>query len=203
MVTADPRDSLMSVQSIFREALEQTDLSQRAASLDRACAGDPDLRRRVEDLLRAYDQASVPLEYRIADPDATADVSAEKVATATAEPSPLAEAAGSRIGPYKLLQLIGEGGMGAVYMAEQEKPIRRRIALKIIKAGMDTSQVIARFEAERQALALMDHPNIAKVLDAGATGTNCPLCPCATTIEFVTTKRPQLNHDFPGVRDEG
>src|ERR1017187_7712008 len=136
MVTADPRDFLMSVQSIFREALEQTDLSQRAASVDRACAGDPDLRRRVEDLLRAYDQASGHLEYRIADPDATADVSAEKVATATAEPRPQAEAAGSRIGPYKLLQLIGEGGMGAVYMAEQEKPIRRRIALKIIKAGM-------------------------------------------------------------------
>ena len=75
----------------------------------------------------------------------------------------------SRIGPYKLLEQIGEGGMGVVYMAEQEKPVRRRVALKIIKPGMDTGQVIARFEAERQALALMDHPNIARVLDAGAT----------------------------------
>ena len=74
-----------------------------------------------------------------------------------------------RIGPYKLLQLIGEGGFGVVFMAEQEQPVRRKVALKIIKLGMDTRQVVARFEAERQALALMDHPNIAKVLDAGAT----------------------------------
>ena len=83
---------------------------------------------------------------------------------------PSTEVRGEWIGPYKLLQLIGEGGMGAVYMAEQEKPVRRRVALKIIKPGTDTGQVIARFEAERQALALMDHPHIAKVLDAGATG---------------------------------
>jgi serine/threonine protein kinase len=87
---------------------------------------------------------------------------------------PIVEGPGSRIGPYKLLQQIGEGGMGVVYMAEQEKPVRRRVALKIIKPGMDTSQVIARFEAERQALALMDHQHIAKVLDAGATETGRP-----------------------------
>ena len=87
---------------------------------------------------------------------------------------PILEGPGSRIGPYKLLQEIGEGGMGVVYMAEQEKPVRRRVALKIIKPGMDTSQVIARFEAERQALALMDHQHIAKVLDAGATDTGRP-----------------------------
>ena len=87
---------------------------------------------------------------------------------------PITEGPGSRIGPYKLLQEIGEGGMGVVYMAEQEKPVRRRVALKIIKPGMDTSQVIARFEAERQALALMDHQHIAKVLDAGATDTGRP-----------------------------
>ena len=86
----------------------------------------------------------------------------------------LAEGPGTRIGPYKLLQQIGEGGMGVVYMAEQEAPVRRKIALKIIKPGMDTSQVVARFEAERQALALMDHPNIAKVFDAGATLTGRP-----------------------------
>ncbi len=79
-----------------------------------------------------------------------------------------------RIGPYKLLQKLGEGGMGTVYMAEQETPVRRRVALKIIKLGMDSEQVIARFEAERQALAMMDHPNIAKVLDAGATATGRP-----------------------------
>ena len=89
-------------------------------------------------------------------------------------PRPLAEPPGSRIGPYKLLQQIGEGGMGVVYMAEQTEPVRRRVALKIIKPGMDSRQVIARFEAERQALALMDHPNIARVLDAGATETGRP-----------------------------
>ena len=84
------------------------------------------------------------------------------------------EQIGSVIGPYKLLQQIGEGGFGVVYMAEQEKPVRRLVALKIIKPGMDTAQVIARFESERQALALMDHPNIAKVLDAGATDSGHP-----------------------------
>src|SRR5439155_8454048 len=82
-----------------------------------------------------------------------------------------AEAVGSRIGPYKLLQRLGEGGMGTVYLAEQEQPVKRRVALKIIKAGMDSAHVIARFEQERQALAMMDHPNIAKVLDAGTIGS--------------------------------
>ncbi len=81
---------------------------------------------------------------------------------------------GTQVGPYKLLQQIGEGGMGVVYMAEQQKPVRRRVALKIIKPGMDSRQVIARFEAERQALAMMDHPNIARVLDAGCTDSGRP-----------------------------
>ncbi len=89
-------------------------------------------------------------------------------------PSPLSEKPGDKIGHYKLLQEIGAGGFGVVYMAEQEEPVRRRVALKIIKLGMDTKEVIARFEAERQALALMDHPNIAKVLDAGATAGGRP-----------------------------
>ena len=89
--------------------------------------------------------------------------------TATLDLAPLAERPGTTIGRYKLLEQIGEGGMGVVYMAEQREPVRRKVALKIIKPGMDTREVIARFEAERQALALMDHPNIAKVLDAGAT----------------------------------
>src|SRR5205807_1937525 len=88
--------------------------------------------------------------------------------------TPLAERPGSSIGRYKLLQQIGQGGMGVVYMAEQEEPVRRRVALKIIKLGMDTKQVVARFEAERQALALMDHPNIARVFDGGATETGRP-----------------------------
>ena len=87
---------------------------------------------------------------------------------------PITEQPGTQIGPYKLLQQIGEGGMGVVYMAEQKEPVERRVALKIIKPGMDTRQVIARFEAERQALAMMDHPNIAKVLDAGTTDSGRP-----------------------------
>ena len=87
---------------------------------------------------------------------------------------PLTEKAGDTIGRYKLLEQIGEGGCGVVYMAEQQEPVRRRVALKVIKLGMDTKQVVARFEAERQALAMMDHPNIAKVLDAGATDTGRP-----------------------------
>jgi hypothetical protein len=92
--------------------------------------------------------------------------------------APHAEAAGSMIGPYKLRELIGEGGMGLVYVAEQEVPVRRQVALKIIRLGMDTKEVIARFESERQALALMDHPYIAHVLDAGATDTGRPYSPC-------------------------
>jgi len=89
-------------------------------------------------------------------------------------PRPITEGPGTSIGPYNLLQRIGEGGMGTVYIAGQEKPVRRRVALKIIKAGMDTDQFVARFEAERQALALMEHPSIARVFDAGTTDTGRP-----------------------------
>ena len=96
---------------------------------------------------------------------------------ATGAYTPISEGPGTVIGPYKLLQKIGEGGFGAVYMAEQEKPVRRMVALKIIKPGMDTAQVIARFESERQALALMDHPNIATVLDERQPGRRARRCP--------------------------
>jgi serine/threonine-protein kinase len=142
-------------ESVFAEALEKPDPQERAAYLDRACAGLPELRQNVESLLSAY-EAGQFLESPAA-PVATADA------------SPLNEGPGTRIGPYKLLEQIGEGGFGVVFMAEQQQPIRRKVALKVLKPGMDTRQVIARFEAERQALALMDHPNIAKVLDAGTT----------------------------------
>jgi serine/threonine protein kinase len=108
------------------------------------------------------------------DGDATADATNPASAPSSQASRPLAEGPGSRIGPYKLLQEIGQGGMGVVYLAEQEKPVRRRVALKIIKPGMDTQQVVGRFEAERQALALMDHPSIAKVFDAGSTDTGRP-----------------------------
>ena len=131
---------------------------RRAAHLNEACAGAPDLRRRVEALLAAHDKASGIL-----------DVTPPGLTVGSDERNSSPEPLGSSVGPYKLLELIGEGGMGAVYMAEQQRPVRRTVALKLIKPGMDTKQAIARFEAERQALALMDHPNIARVLDAGST----------------------------------
>jgi serine/threonine protein kinase len=120
------------------------------------------LREQVEALLRAHESAKTFM-------DKPAVIAGAE--TLVVKP---AEQAGDRIGRYKLLQQIGEGGWGVVYMAEQEEPVRRRVALKIIKVGMDTRNVIARFEAERQALALMDHPNIARVFDAGATETGRP-----------------------------
>src|ERR1017187_10290738 len=143
---------------------------ERAGYLDQACAGDAALRRRLDELLRVDVGAGDFLEKpALADPNALA-MSGGIIPLAM----PLSEKPGDRIGPYKLLQQIGEGGCGMVYMAEQETPIRRKVALKVIKLGMDTKQVIGRFEAERQALALMDHPNIAKVLDAGTTETGRP-----------------------------
>jgi tetratricopeptide (TPR) repeat protein len=153
-------------EQIVNAALQFATREERAACLKGACMGDAALLQRVEALLQAHDQAG-----NSPDPDVTV-----KSAPSTNAPAvePLTEKPGDRIGRYKLLQEIGEGGMGSVWMAEQEEPVRRRVALKVVKLGMDTKQVIARFEAERQALALMDHPNIAKVLDAGATDTGRP-----------------------------
>src|SRR5512137_575306 len=149
---------------LFEGALNCRSSAERAAYLDQACAGQPELRRQLEVLLAAHDRSGTFLE---------------RAAAATDQPTlkldlPREEAPGTVIGRYKLLEKIGEGGAGVVYMAEQTEPIRRRVALKVIKLGMDTKQVVARFEVERQALALMDHPNIAKVLDAGATETGRP-----------------------------
>src|SRR5262245_15409771 len=141
--------------SIFAGAIERPSPEERAAFLDTACGSDVELRRRIEALLRAHDEAGGFLGD---DPSVTR----EPVAT-IAEPT--GEGAGSVIGPYKLIEPVGEGGMGAVWMAQQTEPVKRMVALKVIKAGMDSKQVIARFEAERQALALMDHANIAKVFD--------------------------------------
>ncbi len=150
---------------VLNAALELHE-AKRSAYLDEACAGDVALRQRVEDLLRAHEQA----ENFLRAPPAGLD-SKRNHARLNISPT---EKPGDKIGRYKLLQQIGEGGCGVVYMAEQEEPVRRRVALKVIKLGMDTKSVIARFEAERQALALMDHPNIAKVLDAGATDMGRP-----------------------------
>lgn len=148
-------------QSIFLNALEIADPEERNAYLETQCQGSSDLRLEVDELLGHAGRLG-----RFMDGN-----SPELTAT---ELRPTVEKPGTRIGPYKLLQEIGEGGMGVVYLAEQTKPVERRVALKIIKPGMDTRQVVARFEAERQALALMDHPNIAKVLDAGTTQAGRP-----------------------------
>src|SRR4051794_28136533 len=150
--------------AIFSEALELNSTEERAAYLDRACGPDGALRGRVEGLLRAHVEGDDFLEVPAPAP------------TVDAPPggAPAPEEPGMVIGPYKLLEPIGEGGMGAVYMAEQVEPVRRRVALKLIKPGMDSKQVVARFEAERQALAMMDHPNIAKVHDAGMSASGRP-----------------------------
>jgi eukaryotic-like serine/threonine-protein kinase len=148
-------------QAIFDGAL-QLPSNQRASYVEQACADDTRLCGQVKGLLGAHEKADGFLDPRT--------VPLETVVV----PIPVTEKPGDKIGRYKLLQQLGEGGCGIVYMAEQEEPVRRRVALKVIKLGMDTKSVIARFEAERQALALMDHPNIAKVLDAGATETGRP-----------------------------
>jgi serine/threonine protein kinase/Tol biopolymer transport system component len=157
-VTADH----LNVKAIFCDALDKATREERATYLEEVCGGRSDILSQVEELLRLHDGAGAFLESPPLNPGMTL------------ESSPLTEGPGAVIGRYKLLEKIGEGGMAVVYMAEQTEPIRRKVALKIIKLGMDTRQVIARFEAERQALALMDHPSIAKVLDAGATETGRP-----------------------------
>jgi serine/threonine protein kinase len=163
----------MTERDIFIAALQKDDPGERQAYLDEACAGQPVLREQVEGLLRLHEKAGSFLEQPAA-AGATSDEVVPGRWIDSAATRPPSEGPGSRIGPYKLLQQIGEGGMGAVYLAEQEQPVHRKVALKIIKPGMDSRQVIARFEAERQALALMDHPNIARVLDAGTTDSGRP-----------------------------
>ena len=162
-----------SVESIFSAALQKDSAEERAAFLNDACAGNDDLRRQVERLLNVVPKVGSFMEKPFATTKDESGVDPARTA-ATLPPRPISEGPGTRIGPYKLLQQIGEGGMGVVYMAEQEQPIRRRVALKIIKPGMDSALVIARFEAERQALAMMDYVNIARVLDAGTTESGRP-----------------------------
>jgi serine/threonine protein kinase len=156
-------DASPEMMSLFCGVLERTPGEERAVYLDAACGQDNLLRARIEALLRAHEQADEFLRNlpTRADPRATVD-------------APITEHPGTVIGPYKLLEQIGEGGFGVVFMAEQLAPVRRKVALKVLKPGMDTRQVVARFEAERQALALMDHPNIAKVLDGGQTSSGRP-----------------------------
>jgi hypothetical protein len=172
----------MNEDTIFHLAREKPP-AERAAFLEAACGGDEALCRRLEAILRAHDEPGSFLARPAIDLGSTRDAApAPGLDAAGFDPCrpvapdayPLSEGPGTRIGPYKLLQQIGEGGMGVIFMAEQEAPVHRKVALKIIKPGMDSRQVTARFEAERQALALMDHPNIAKVLDAGTTESRRP-----------------------------
>ncbi|MCL4177893.1 MAG: protein kinase [Verrucomicrobia bacterium] len=165
MTTASPAE-----EAIYNAARQFADPERLSAYLDFACEGNPPMRERIASLLRATPAAedffgrnavNVSKLPGLTDADATV-------------PTPLAEGPGTVISRYTLLQRIGDGGFGAVYMAEQREPVRRRVALKIIKLGMDTQQVVARFEAERQALAMMDHPHIARVLDGGCTETGRP-----------------------------
>src|SRR5215813_7179634 len=147
------------LESLLAAAVEISDDRERSAFVERVCASKLRQRAELESMIRDYFAAGSLLESPAAIV-ATVDSAATSV--------------GTQIGPYKLLEQIGEGGMGLVYMAEQQQPVRRLVALKLVKPGMDSKQVIARFEAERQALAMMDHPNIAKVHDAGTTDTGRP-----------------------------
>jgi eukaryotic-like serine/threonine-protein kinase len=157
---------MSSAEEIFFAALERATPAERTAYLDIACAGNPALRARVEHLLAAH-----PRVGGFPEPAATTDESRQQPPAAKTDFGTPDLLAGTLVvGKYKLLQQIGEGGMGTVWLAEQQAPVRRMVALKLVKAGMDSSKVVARFEAERQALALMDHPNIARIYDAGIAG---------------------------------
>src|SRR5437588_1060039 len=164
----EPKEFLMPVylrdeKAIFLAALEEASASKREAYLLGACAGDAELLQRLKMLLSIHGQSQGPL-----------DVPPPGVGISPTIDSPPSEVVGTVIGPYKLLEQIGEGGFGMVFMAEQQEPIRRKVALKVLKPGMDSRQVVGRCEAERQALALMDHPNIAKVHDGGETASGRP-----------------------------
>src|ERR1041385_144522 len=150
------------LRDIFSKALQCHTAEEQAAFLEQACEGNTELRAQLEELMQAHREVGSFLQ----EPSA--------LRAATVDEQPIHEAPGTMIGPYKLLQQIGEGGMGTVFMAEQTQPVHRKVALKVIRPGMDSRQVVARFEAERQALALMDHVNIARVLDAGATEAGLP-----------------------------
>src|SRR5262245_50529444 len=149
--------------SIFLSAVEIASSTERAAYVAAQCGDDQALRREVADLLQHHAQAGTFPEPPTPSPAGTATLDEQ-----------IREGAGTVIGRYKLLEPVGEGGMGTVWMAQQTEPVKRLVALKLIKAGMDSKQVLARFDAERQALALMDHPNIARVLDGGTTGAGRP-----------------------------
>src|SRR5262245_910927 len=149
------------IESILAAAVEIDSAPERHAFIDHACAGDAELKRRVDELVENHFRAGSFLESPASPVGDTLD-------------DPIRESPGAVIGPYRLMEEIGAGGFGLVFVAEQQQPVRRKVALKVIKPGMDTREVIARFQAERQALALMDHPNIAHVFDGGETPSGRP-----------------------------
>jgi len=149
--------------TIFGQALECASAEERETFLDRACGSDAQLRAKVQELLQAHQDAGNFLRGN-----------STPVDTGDANGKPRHAVIGAQIGPYRLTEQIGEGGMGLVFVAEQRQPVHRQVALKVIKPGMGTREVVARFEAERQALALMDHPHIARVFDGGATDSGQP-----------------------------
>src|SRR2546423_1581026 len=177
-------------QALFEAARQMDCRADREAYLRLNCGDDAALAQRVLALLRAYEQSPSFLESPARPPDATVD-----------EPA-AGERPGASVGPYKLLEQIGEGGFGVVFLAEQTQPVRRKVALKVLKPGMDTRQVVARFEAERQALALMDHPNIAKVLDGGATASGRPYFVMELVKGVPITRDCDQNHLTPRQRLE-
>src|SRR6266571_232268 len=159
-MSVEQPENKAAIREVFLKALETQSPSEREAYLQLACGTNAAVRVKVEALLRSHEDDSF-LE----------SPAVEVARSAVVTQEPLTEGPGTVIGHYQLLEKLGEGGFGVVYMAEQKEPVKRRVALKIIKVGMDTREVVARFEAERQALAMMDHPNIAKIFDAGVTGS--------------------------------
>jgi serine/threonine protein kinase/tetratricopeptide (TPR) repeat protein len=188
----------MNEEALFIEAMEIREPSERAAFLDRSCAGDGEVRGRLERLLDQHERAGSFMNRPVGGVTGPFDPAAGDD-TASVVPR---EGPGTQIGSYKLLQQIGEGGMGTVFMAEQTHPVQRKVALKVIKAGMDSRQVIARFEAERQALAMMDHVNIARVLDAGTTESGLPYFVMELVHGVPITKYCDDNHLTPRQRLE-
>jgi serine/threonine protein kinase/Tfp pilus assembly protein PilF len=178
----------MTERTIFLAALDIDDPAERAAYVDRACGDNAGLRAQVEGLLNAHEQ---PAGFMARPAPALVTID-----------HPAAEEPGTVIGPYKLLEQIGEGGFGVVYMAEQTAPVRRKVALKLLKPGMDTRQVVARFEAERQALAIMDHPNIARVFDGGMTPSGRPYFVMELVKGVPITEFCDRNHLAPRQRLE-
>src|SRR5262249_41901643 len=174
-------------ETLFNTARKIPSRAARAAYLDQACGDDAALRRRVQALLDAHDEGTGFLDAPLA---------------AVAGLKGIQEGPGTVLGPYKLLEQIGEGGFAVVFMAEQSAPVRRKIALKVLKPGMDTRQVVARFEAERQALAMMDHPHIARVFDGGATPSGRPFFVMELVKGVPITEFCDQNHLTPRQRLE-